>query len=99
MKIDWNFIGLLVGIFTGVFSIASTLWKISKLIIIKSKAQDARDRALYEALKIQSAEVGDIMDYLAQDSQTRGKFFRRKSLETLEQAAFKDYEDEHTGFN
>lgn len=99
MKIDWNFIGLLIGILTGLFSISSTLWKISNLIIAKSKAQDARDQALYEGLKIQSAQIQDVEDYLAQPPETRGVFFRRNSLKKLEDTAFKDYESENTGFN
>ncbi len=99
MKIDWNFIALLIGVTTGVFSIASTLWKIARLMLAKSKAQDARDQALYETIKIQSAEIQDITDYLIQDPNLRGRFFQRKSLTDLKNSAFKDYENEHTGFS
>lgn len=98
MKIDWNFIALLIVITTGILSIASTLWKISKLLLAKSRAQDARDQALYENAKIQSAQIQDITDYLIQDPEIRGRFFQRKSLTDLRNSAFKDYEDEHTGF-
>lgn len=99
MKIDWNFIALLLTIATGSVSISTTLWKIWRSIVAKSKAQDARDRALYEGQKIQSAEIEDIIDYLSQDTANRGKFYRRKSLSKLKDTAFQDYEDEHTGFS
>ncbi|MEG3899803.1 MULTISPECIES: hypothetical protein [unclassified Microcoleus] len=99
MKIDWNFIALLLTIATGIVSISTTLWKVSRLMLAKSKAQDARDQALYEGQKIQSAEIEDIIDYLVRDPATRGKFYRRKSLTKLKDNAFQDYEDEHTGFN
>lgn len=99
MKIDWNFIALLLGVITGVFSISSTLWKIANLLILKAKAQDARDRALYENLKIQASRIEDIMDYLSQDSELRGQFFARKSLKKLQESAFKDFDEEHTGFS
>lgn len=68
-------------------------------MLAKSKAQDARDRALYESQKIQSAQIQDIIDYLIQDPEKRGRFFRRKSLTRLEEEAFRDYDDEHTGFS
>ncbi len=99
MKIDLNFIVLLLTIATGVISIASTLWKILRLMLAKAKSQDMRDQALYEGQKIQSAEIEDIIDYLIRDPASRGKFYRRKSLSKLKENAFQDYEDEHTGFN
>lgn len=99
MRIDWNFIALLLTIATGLVTISSTLWKIWKSIVTKSKAQDARDQALYEGQKIQSAEIEDIIDYLSRDTAIRGTFYRRKSLLKLKDTAFQDYEDEHTGFN
>lgn len=99
MKIDWNFIALLLTIATGMVSVSTTLWKVWRLMLAKSKAQDARDHALYEGQKIQSAEIEDIIDYLTRDPATRGKFYRRKSLTQLKDSAFRDYEDEHTGFS
>lgn len=99
MKIDWNFLALLLTIATGIVSIAGTLWKILRLMVSKAKAQDARDQALYEGQKIQSAEIEDIIDYLMRDPVSRGKFYRRKSLSRLKENAFQDYEDEHTSFS
>lgn len=99
MKIDWNFIALLLTIATGLITSSSTLYKGWKLVLEKSKAQDIRNQALYECQKIQSAEIDDIADYLAQEPATRGKFYRRKSLGKLKDGAFRDYDDEHTGFS
>ena len=99
MKIDWNFLALLLTIATGIISAASTLWKILRLMLAKAKAQDMRDQALYEGQKIQSAEIEDIIEYLNRDPASRGKFYRRNSLSKLKETAFRDYEDEHTGFS
>ena len=99
MKIDWNFFALLLTIATGTISTASTLWKISRLMLAKAKAQDMRDQALYEGQKIQAAEIEDIMEYLNRDPASRGKFYRRNSLSKLKENAFRDFEDEHTGFS
>jgi len=98
VKIDWNFIALLVGIVAGIFSISGTLYKIAKLLTAKDKAQDKRTQALYEVMKIHSINFDDIMEHLARDPQSRGRFYPRKSSKNLEQSAFKEYEDEHTGF-
>jgi hypothetical protein len=48
---------------------------------------------------VQSARLSDIAEYLSLPEQTRGSFHKRQSLERLEDSAFKDYNDEHTGFN
>lgn len=98
MKIDWNFIALLVGIVVGIFSISSTLWKIANLLTAKDKAQDRRISALYEVLKVHSVNFEDIVEHLARDPQTRNKFYPRKSSKKLERDAFVEYENEHTGF-
>ena len=99
MNIDWTFFALLLTIATGMISIASTLWKFLRLMLAKAKAQDMRDQALYEGQKIQAAEIEDIMEYLNQDPASRGKFYRRNSLSRLKENAFRDFEDEHTGFS
>lgn len=99
MKIDWNFIALLLTIATGLVSTSSTLWKVWQLILEKSKAQDVRSRVLYENQKIQSAEIDEIMEYLSREPELRGRFYKRKSLSRLKDNAFQDYEDEHTGFS
>lgn len=99
MKIDWQFIALLLTIATGVVSTSSTLWKVWRLILEKSKAQDIRNQALYENQKIQSAEIDEIVDFLSREPEIRGRFYKRKSLSRLKDNAFQDYEDEHTGFS
>lgn len=99
VKIDWNFIALLIGIVAGIFSISSTLWKIANLLTAKDKAQDRRTSALYEIMKMHAVTLEDIIDFLARDPQNRGKFYPRKSSKKLEESAFREYEDERTGFN
>ena len=99
MKIDYNFILLLIGIVTGIFSICGYLWKVTKFLGSKSRSVDIRIHSLYDVLKVQSARLSDIAEYLSLPEQTRGSFHKRQSLERLEDSAFKDYNDEHTGFN
>ncbi|MEG3953462.1 MULTISPECIES: hypothetical protein [unclassified Microcoleus] len=60
---------------------------------------DTRIHALYDILKVQSARLSDIAEHLSLPNEERGNFHKRKSLEKLENLAFKEYEDEHTGFN
>ena len=99
MKIDWNFIALLIGILAGIFSISGTLWKIARLLTAKDRAQDRRIGAVHEVVKVHSVTIEDIIEYLSREPNTRGKFHPRKSSKKLEQSAFKEYEDERTGFN
>lgn len=98
MKIDLNFIALLIGIIAGIFSISGTLWKIAKLLTAKDKAQDRRISALHEVLKIHSVTLEDVGEFLSREPNTRGKFHPRRSSKKLEEGAFKEYEEERTGF-
>jgi len=98
MKIDYKLIEL-IGIVIGLFSISNYLWRITKFLGSKSKSVDTRIHALYDVLKVQSARLSDIADYLSVPIESQADFHKRKSLEKLENSAFKDYEDEHTGFN
>lgn len=88
-----------IGVITGLFTIASYLWKVTKFLGSKSKSVDSRIQTLYEVSKIQQLRISDVTDYLSLPIATRGEFRTRKSLNKLEESAFGDYEDEHTGFN
>lgn len=99
MKVDWQFISLLFSITTSLFLICGYLWKITKFLGAKSKSVDTRIHALYDVLKVQSARLSDIAEHLTLPQDSRGNFHKRKSLEKLENSAFKDYEDEQTDFN
>lgn len=99
MNINWEFIALLLTIATGLITTSSTFYKVWKLILEKTRVQDKRVQSLYEVLKILSTETEDIVEYLAQEPATRSKFYRRKSLTSLKDEAFRDYEDERTGFS
>jgi len=96
MKIDYNFIALLIGIILGVFGICGYLWKITRFIGAKSKAVDAHIHALYDVLRVQSARLSDIGEHLTIPQAQRGSFHKRKSLEKLENSGFQDYENEQT---
>jgi hypothetical protein len=98
MKIDWNFIALLIGIVVGTFTICGYLWKINRFLGAKSKSVDTRIHALYEIIKLQAAQFEEITDYLVQDAEQRGRFRIRKGLPELKAAAFKEYQDEHIEF-
>jgi len=99
VKIDYNFIALLIGIIVGTFSICGYLWKVTKFLGAKSKSVDTRIHSLYDVLKVQSARLSDICEHLNVPEETRGIFHKRKSLDKLENSAFKDYENEDTGFD
>jgi len=99
MTINWEFVALVVGITGSTFSVCSYLWKVTKFLGAKSKSVDTRINALYEAMKIQSVRLSDIAEHLSLPEETRGSYHKRKSLERLEDGAFKDYDNEHTGFN
>jgi len=80
MQVHWEFIPLLISVTTGVLSISSHLWKINKFLGSKSKSVDTRIHSLYDALKVQSARLSDIADYLSVPNESRSDFHKRKSL-------------------
>lgn len=99
MKVNWELVALIIGITGSTFSVCSYLWKITKFLGAKSKSVDTRINAIYEVVKIQSVRLSDIADHLSLPIEARSIYHKRKSLERLENSAFADYDDEHTGFN
>jgi hypothetical protein len=99
MKVNYSELAVLIGVIVGLFTIFQYLWKITNFLGSKSKSVDTRIHSLYDVLKVQSARLSDVSDYLSQPEATRGIFHKRKSLEKLENSSFNDYENEHTGFN
>ena len=99
MKIDWNFIALLISITIGGISISQSLWKIVRFMGSKSKSTDTRLVALYEAIKIQASQFEELIRHVNQDPETRGKFRRNAALQELKDKAIEQFEDEKTKFN
>lgn len=98
MKIDWNFIALLISITVGTMSVSQGLYKIVRFMGSKSRSVDNRLIALYEALKIQSSQFEELINHVNKDPQSRGKFRRNTGLQDLKEQAIKDFENEKTNF-
>lgn len=99
MVVDWEFIAVLITIIAGLLTISHYFWKINKFLGAKSRAVDARLHALREALKIQAAQMEEIIDYLNCHQIGEDKLHKRKALPTLKESAVEDFDDENTGFN
>lgn len=99
MKFNWEFLALIISRCVSLLTICGYLWKITKFLGAKSKSVDTRIHALYDVLRVQSARLSDIAEYLTLPQDTRGTLYKRNSLEKLENSAFKDYEDEQTPFD
>jgi|SRR5687767_13302736 len=98
MKIDWNFIELLITITFGTMTVSQYLYKIVKFMGAKSRSMENRMTALYEALKIQNSQFEELINHVNKDPQSRGKFRRNSGLQDLKEQAIKDFENENTNF-
>ena len=99
MKIDWNFIALLISITVGTMSVSQGLYQIVKFMGSKSRSVDNRLIALYEALRIQNSQFEELINHVNKDPQSRGKFRRNAGLQDLKEQAIKDFENERTNFS
>lgn len=99
MKVDLTVLSVALSMVVAAFSIATSLWKITKLVVAKSRAQQARIDSLNTTVRSLAEELNEVVFYLSLPEEERGKFHIRKGLRRITKESMDDYNDEHTDFN
>lgn len=98
MKLDLAMLSVSLSIVVAAISIATSLWKIAKLVAAKSRAQQARIDSLNTTTRSLAEELNEVILYLSRPSEQRGNFYIRKGLRKITKDSMQDYDDEHTEF-
>lgn len=99
MKLDLALLSVSLSIVVAAISVATSFWKIAKLIAAKSRAQQARIDSLNTTTRSLAEELNEVILYLSCPSEQRGNFYIRKGLRKITKESMQDYDDEHTGFS
>ncbi|WP_333157442.1 hypothetical protein [Microcoleus sp. B9-D4] len=99
MKPDLTLISVALSAVVAALSIATSLWKITKLVVAKSRAQEARLNHLHTAVKSLKEDHQDVIYYLSLPEHERGKFYPRRGTRTITKESLQSYDDEHTDFS
>ena len=99
MKLDLTLISVALSAVVAAFSIATSLWKITKLVVAKSRAQEARINHLHTAVKALKEDHQDVIYYLSLPEEKRGVFYSRRGTRTIANDSLRDYNEEHTDFS
>lgn len=80
-------------------AILAFVYKGTKVVTARSKAQQGRIDDLYTLFEIQNEEVNDIKYYLSIPEEERGNFYDRNALKNVKSKVIKHYESHDTGIN
>lgn len=78
-------------------AILAFIYKGTKVITARSKAQQGRIEDLYTLFEIQDEEIKDIKYYLSIPEEERGNFHDRNALKNVKTKMIKHYESHDTG--
>lgn len=98
MKIDLTLISVALSVIVAAISIATSLWRITKVVIAKSRAQEARTAHLYAAISSIREELADVVFYLALPENGRGHLYPRRGTKNITQESLENYNNENTDF-
>lgn len=98
MKWDLTLISVALSAVVAAFSIATSLWKITRLVVAKSRAQEARINHLHTAVTSLDEELKDVIFYLSVLEKERGIFHPRRGTRRITKESLENYDEEHTDF-